>query len=732
MGEDPVMNAIKLTDQQQSAVNAAVDAKKRSKPIAISGPAGSGKTLVAIEIARQLSAQTELLFDDVGSSRTTSALQQDGKGAHDSLTYLVTYTNQLKEYVEEQLGGAEAPRQSGIVVQTVHKYLKDYLKDNNVEIVYNGGRKKDIKKRDVFLQDYVEKNKVRLRLTGSLGDPRFLDEEIGWMLGRGIRGREAYLNESRTGRRTRLSTKQRETVITILRDYISYLQGSGTREKTIIDYDDVGNYVLHYSSKKSFRPLARHLVVDEVQDLPTSWTKALYKTVLGKAVFVGDAQQSIYGRGFTWNELIGQSIRPIHLKEGFRSTQQIYLASRSIMDFDTDSEELLNEDKTTRAEGAKPQLLFCKTKVAQTQRIEELVEQIRANNKTSSIAIGFPRRDDCYWELCHRFASDSSIVVSTLHSLKGLEADHVVLGNLDSDELDFNNEYTQEDTNRHLLYVGMTRAKRTLTLISATNRPAWMLSEIDSGFIEIIADENPFAYDSLIATRDERQRHSRQKFEEIVHRQVKQEEAVEQAQQNLLEYTSNKNAPLQSQEEIIEGLNQKLEEAQKKLERSKEKLQRQEDELRVFRAREKKDDIAKHESGEVADIAPAFFDNAKILIVGSLGIKSKLLPGIFKDLGLQKDAYEHVGYDEVTQSGFDVQELIGTLAYTDIFIGPTPHKAKGIGSCSSLVEFLRQHQADLPKITVFENDDGTLKRISKTDLKEAIIKSALYAFKHDI
>ena len=62
----------------------------------------------------------------------------------------------------------------------------------------------------------------------------------------------------------------------------------------------------------------------------------------------------------------------------------------------------------------------------------------------------------------------------------------------------------------------------------------------------------------------------------------------------------------------------------------------------------------------------------------------------------------------------------------------TPHKAKGIGDFSSLAEYLESNKADLPKLTFFENEDGTLKAMSKTELKIALAQSDLYAAKKGI
>ena len=70
------------------------------------------------------------------------------------------------------------------------------------------------------------------------------------------------------------------------------------------------------------------------------------------------------------------------------------------------------------------------------------------------------------------------MTVTTLHSLKGLEADHVILVDLDEGKFNLSNEFTQEDTNRHLLYVGMTRATTSLTMMSATDNPSRTLYEL--------------------------------------------------------------------------------------------------------------------------------------------------------------------------------------------------------------------------------------------------------------
>ena len=113
-------------------------------------------------------------------------------------------------------------------------------------------------------------------------------------------------------------------------------------------------------------------------------------------------------------------------------------------------------------------------------------------------------------------------------------------------------------------------------------------------------------------------------------------------------------------------------------------------------------------------------------------MKRKDLPGIFASVGLPRDAFEALTYDDVHSGKFNPKQLIGSIQYSDIFVSTTPHKAKNIGGSSSLVEYLRNNRADLPKLTIFENEDGTLKTMSKTDLKVALTQSDLYAVKRGI
>ena len=700
------MGTLNLTREQRHAVDVASDLGNIQKPTAISGPAGSGKTLVAAVTAERLASQGTLFEDE--------------------RVYFVTYTNELVNYVSRQLPDIVGSETAHVAVRTVHAYLKTFLKKNGFE-KYRYVNNENNEGRRSFINRYLDRSKEELSLSGCLADAAFLDEEIGWLLGQGIRSLNRYLEVKRVGRRTRLSSDQRKQVFTIYKAYMASLADLSDSKQKVFDFDDIGNQVLNYCEHRECKPIAAHLVIDEVQDLPITWIKALYRTVSGKVVFTGDTNQSIYGRGFTWQEVTGKRVRPIRLTEDFRSTQQIYLAARSLMDFGIRSDTEMGQPAQKRRNGQKPRLIFCNGQQSQLNRIQETIGALRAGDSKCTIAIGSPWKSDALGRLKSR-----GVTVTTLHSLKGLEADHVILVDLDEGKFNFSNEFTQEDTNRHLLYVGMTRATTSLTMMSATDNPSRTLYELSSDLIEVDDSDNPKARQALAKRRSEEAVKARCNFEQLAKEKVESDESLEQATRDLEEVADSPSSSRHKDEYIVE-LERMLEEAKRRAAKADERFQRQEDELRVYRAREKSDKVARERSAADGGGRPSFVDDAKILILGlSSGVKRKDLPGIFNSVGLPRDAFEALTYDEVHSGKFDPRQLIGSIRYSDIFVSTTPHKAKGIGDFSSLAEYLESNKADLPKLTFFENEDGTLKAMSKTELKIALTQSDLYAAKKGI
>ena len=111
-----------------------------------------------------------------------------------------------------------------------------------------------------------------------------------------------------------------------------------------------------------------------------------------------------------------------------------------------------------------------------------------------------------------------------------------------------------------------------------------------------------------------------------------------------------------------------------------------------------------------------------ILVLGGLTISKDDLNNLFRKFKIKEKSFEFVEYDEVTN--FNFSKLIANHRYTDIFVGPVPHKAMNIGNASGVIEYL-QNADDIPaKIAVLRDNSGELK-ISKRTFKQALEDSML-------
>ena len=111
-----------------------------------------------------------------------------------------------------------------------------------------------------------------------------------------------------------------------------------------------------------------------------------------------------------------------------------------------------------------------------------------------------------------------------------------------------------------------------------------------------------------------------------------------------------------------------------------------------------------------------------ILVLGGQRISRDDLNKLYKIFKVKEKHFEFVEYDDVTNFSFG--KLIGSSKYSDIFVGPVPHKAMDIGDASGVIEYL-QTADDIPaKITVLRDSSGELK-ISKKTFKQALEESNL-------
>ncbi len=116
-------------------------------------------------------------------------------------------------------------------------------------------------------------------------------------------------------------------------------------------------------------------------------------------------------------------------------------------------------------------------------------------------------------------------------------------------------------------------------------------------------------------------------------------------------------------------------------------------------------------SSFVEEVIPTceFYKNnprsAKILILSAIvPPMDKWRLNAKKKFGIDGDRIE---FQEVKQN-FDFGRLRNTSAYSDIFVGPLPHKGVGIGDNTSFLAAATNHPEEFPRVHRMQDSNGTL------------------------
>lgn len=114
---------------------------------------------------------------------------------------------------------------------------------------------------------------------------------------------------------------------------------------------------------------------------------------------------------------------------------------------------------------------------------------------------------------------------------------------------------------------------------------------------------------------------------------------------------------------------------------------------------------------------------AKILVIGYSDVNIVDLKRVIRKRNLEEDRFEFVIDDESIKN-YPMNSLKNNYKYSDIFIGPMPHKTTGMGDCSSIIAEIKNNQDEYPKLT--ELRDANVLKISKSSFDKAILNSELY------
>ena len=415
----------------------------------IRGAAGSGKTTVALMRLRQLWAARIARRARLGSIEPVRVLV---------LTFNTTLMGYVHHLAREQIAGAEDVE---LTVDTVSHWARS-LCDSPREIV-------------------EQKAIVRQLLfdAGIRADLEYFINEVEYILGRFPReGREAYLDAERSGR-GRAPAVVRLTRAKLLNEVIAPYEREKARRGQV-DWNDVA-----LEAAAVTRQGYDVVVVDEAQDLSANQIRAIRAHLDEEhtTTFIIDAVQRIYPQAFTWRE-VGITIRPnmvYRLKTNHRNTAAIArFAASLVRGLPEEEDGVVPDPGESATEGERPEVVAG----SYSGQIGYMLNRVRVyleNGET--VAILQPRgggwfdfvrdalveRRLAFCELTRTRewpTGPEQVALSTIHSAKGLEFDHVLMPGLNQEVTPHGDEEGDGtlDSLRRLVAMGIGRARKSVTV----------------------------------------------------------------------------------------------------------------------------------------------------------------------------------------------------------------------------------------------------------------------------
>lgn len=278
-----------------------------------------------------------------------------------------------------------------------------------------------------------------------------------------------------------------------------------------IDFEDMILRAARYAESGQYVSPFRHILVDEFQDISQSrarLVKALKNQHTDARIFaVGDDWQSIFrfagsdihlmrhfGREFggTFDGEKGVH-RAVDLGRTFRSVDQIAFAART---FVLRNPAQIEKKIVPAGFATEPAIkIVSVSKNEEERKLCEVLAGLPAGEAkaVSVLLLGRYRFLEPDLQDLRRLFPRLGITFKTIHASKGLEADHVVLLNADSGRTGFPSEIVddpllslvspeeeafQNAEERRVMYVAMTRARHSLTILTSNARPSPFVTEL--------------------------------------------------------------------------------------------------------------------------------------------------------------------------------------------------------------------------------------------------------------
>lgn len=430
----------------------------------IRGAAGSGKTTTALLRLKSL----------IGFFLNRLRRDEENRPVN---VLVLTYNRTLRGYIDA-LTEEQATNYTGVNLQieTFGRWAMNLL--NNPRLVDEALRKSTL----IALG-------ARLKYS-----PEFLLDEVEYVLGRFLPNElDRYLTIRRDGRGAspRMERQNRQSLLDeVIRPYQRW-----KRDRGELDWNDLATALIEHK----LTPLYDIVVTDEAQDFSANQVRAINNQLADdhSLTFVLDSAQRIYARGFTWQEA-GLTIRPEQIRQlkiNYRNTIEIAKVAASLIEgVPLDDDGTIPDFQACSRHGPIPLLLRGRF----GRQMEFVIRYLKSQVDLSNESVAFLHPLGWFGEI--RRALDNAnlafiditrrsewpqgtenIALSTLHSAKGLEFDHVIILGLNAEVTSHGDEDDDDRliTLRRLLAMGIGRARMSVVIGYKPEEASKLISYID-------------------------------------------------------------------------------------------------------------------------------------------------------------------------------------------------------------------------------------------------------------
>jgi len=444
-------------------------------PVRVLGGAGTGKTVVAMHRAAYLA-------EKVFSADTDRIL-------------FTTFTRNLAADIEANLAKLCAP-QAVKRIDVVHldKWVSDLLRKAGYEytIAYWGSKNQRLEK----LWDQA------LAFASAEGFPEsfYRDEWEQVVQPAGCEQWENYKDASRSGRGRRLSRGQRKELWPVFEEYRHLLERERLREP-----EDALRDATALLQQGKAQAGYRSIVADEAQDLSTAAFRLLRQVIPEERpddmFIVGDGHQRIYRKqvvlGRAGVKITGRARR---LRINYRTTDEIRRYAVALLEGievdDLDAGTDTTKGYRSLMHGAAPTVRILNSFDAEVQAVAEWAQQgdlqktclvARTNALRDQYEAALKAKGIQTYPIKRSTAEDLSapgLRVATMHRVKGLEFDRMILAGMSEANMPWSAAVTRseddavraetEKMERALFYVAITRAKREALITAHGKASPWI------------------------------------------------------------------------------------------------------------------------------------------------------------------------------------------------------------------------------------------------------------------